>query len=171
MSDKLEQKIRKMHAAFSDVSQSDLSSVQVEVGRGYCHVDFSGGSDETDLQNAASLLVHNIASLKDHLKVWCQKNGAKFGGDVLIDSNRSVAIVHDLWNVDKHGELDKKPRSGIIPELRNHMTLLHFGTSDGPMSFQLDPSTGQMNNHGGKLTIFADVYNESGTKIGRLDKL
>ena len=50
------------------------------------------------------MLLNNIACLKDHLKSWCKKNNKPFAGDQLINSNRDVAIIHDLWNLDKHAE-------------------------------------------------------------------
>ena len=38
--------------------------------------------------------------------------------DQLIDSNRDVAIIHDLRNLDKHAELNRPSRSGLSPRLQ-----------------------------------------------------
>jgi hypothetical protein len=114
--------------------------------------------------------VHNITLLKDHLKLWCNENKVAFGGDVLINTNESIGIIHDLWNIQKHGKLNKS-RSGITPELRNYTTMLMFGPSDGPMSLQLDPTTGQMINHGAELVLSVEVYDEYGNKVGQLHNI
>ncbi len=43
------------------------------------------------------------------------------------NSNRDVAIIHDLWNLDKHAELDGASRSGLSPRLlRDAHTALEF---------------------------------------------
>jgi hypothetical protein len=100
--------IRQMHASLDAIATEDLSGVkpQLETGPTYVsmNVDF----------NAATLLIANIASLKDHLKAWCKLKGVPFNGDALINSNNAVALIHDLWNVDKHAELTSKPRSGSV---------------------------------------------------------
>ena len=67
--------------------------------------------------NRVSLLLNNIACLKDHLKSWCKKNGKPFTGDQLMDSNRDAAIIHDLWNLDKHGGPSHDSKSGLSPRL------------------------------------------------------
>jgi hypothetical protein len=110
-----------MYAALADLSSDDLSVIQPKItmsyGYLYTEVDFNQQSDEIELANAASLLIANIASLKDHLKAWCKKQGVQFQGDALINGNRAVALIHDLWNIDKHAELNLPPRSGIKPKL------------------------------------------------------
>lgn len=117
MPDKLDLRIRQMHAALNAISSDELEGIRAEIGvvdgGVYAELDFNKDSDEAELANQADLLIQNIASIKDHLKVWCKKYGANFGGDDLIDSNRAVALVHDLWNTSKHGELNRPPRSGI----------------------------------------------------------
>jgi hypothetical protein len=64
-------------------------------------------------------LLNNIACLKDHLKAWCNKNGKPFTGEYLINNNQNVAIIHDLWNLDKHAELNRRSRSGLSPTFQS----------------------------------------------------
>jgi hypothetical protein len=63
-----------MHAALDGLSNTDLSAIQPQIthagGHVYTKVDFNENSDEIALANAASLLIANIASIKDHLKAW-----------------------------------------------------------------------------------------------------
>src|SRR5205823_4226020 len=88
-------------------------------------IDFTMGTDRATAANRVSLLLNNIACLKDHLKLWCKKNGKPFTGEQLIGGNRDAAIIHDLWNLDKHAELNRPSRSGLSPRLLQpaHTTL------------------------------------------------
>jgi hypothetical protein len=139
-------------------------------------VDFNQGRSLEELENVAFSLLANIASLKDHLKSWCKSNGVQFRGDTLINANRDVAIVHDLWNIDKHAELDRAPRSGLKPalrELRQSMVLSSGTTAGSAVSFSLDPRTGRpviQTTGGGSaaLVIDAQVVDENGTILGTL---
>ena len=105
MLDLLDIKIRQMHEALGNLRESDLSTLKLERGitdQGfYLMIDFSQGNTEAGLANITSLLVANIACMKDQLKVWCSKNNKVFAGESLIDSDKNVALVHDLWNIDK----------------------------------------------------------------------
>ena len=151
MLDVMDKKIRRMHAALGALSSDDIHSVKPTIMSTDTYtsisVDFNQGSDPVDLTNMALLLVANIASLKDHLKAWCKSKRIPFNGDALIDSNRSVALIHDIWNVDKHAELTSKPRSGHVPKLTNLRKALSLSTdteAGASVMFQMDPQTGQM---------------------------
>ena len=137
-------------------------------------VDFNASSDPIDLANAATLLVANIASIKDHLKAWCRAKGLTFQGDALINSNKSVALVHDLWNVDKHAELTSTPRSGHTPKLRNlqQALVLTGGAQAGSGVFvTIDPRTGKLtsgSSGGGsaKISLSAEIVDDNGNILG-----
>ena len=137
-------------------------------------VDFNQDADEIALANAASLLITNIASMKDHLKVWCNRQGVAFHGDALINSNRAVALIHDLWTIDKHAELDRPPRSGHTPKLQGLRKNLAISTGaaagDGAF-FSMDPRTGKITtgtSGGGsvQLAIVAQIVDENGNVLG-----
>lgn len=178
MLDLLDRKIRQMHEALGDLKDSDLSSIKPErlsTHRGfYFKVDFSQGNTEAGLANVASLLITNIACMKDHLKVWCTKNNKIFEGENLIDSDKNVALVHDLWNIDKHAELNRAPRSGHHPRIQglSQMLSLSTGTSAGSSAmFTIDPRTGEMKTQtqgGGsvKRVITGQVVDEHGALLG-----
>lgn len=174
----LNRKIRQMHAALEDLATDDLSSIQPRITSSDAHVcasvDFNENSDPIALYNAASLLVANIASLKDYLKVWCKRQGVPFHGDALINGNRAVALIHDLWNTDKHAELNSPPRSGHKPILKDVRTALRISTGTTPGSgafFSMDPRTGKMTtgaSGGGKvqLALVAQIVDETGSVLG-----
>jgi hypothetical protein len=142
----------------------------------YAEVDFSNGVSDAELANIVSLCIANIACLKDHLKAWCLTHTKPFHGETLIDSNRDVGIIHDLWNRDKHFEL-KKSRSGFFPEIRNISRAASVSTQPKAGSWVMmtfDPATGQVETRGdGKveLVVDADVVDSTGARLGRLTKI
>ena len=119
----LERKLKQMHAALG--AASSFETVQLSPvfyateGGGMIDIDFNGGTDPIQLANAASLMIANIASLKDHLQAWCKRAGVPSPAENVLNHNRSVSLIHDLWNIDKHAELNRPPRSGTVPKLVN----------------------------------------------------
>jgi hypothetical protein len=133
----IEQKLAQMYAALRELQITEkLPSIKLKtkrVGARFAtSIDFTEGADEATAANRVSLLLNNIACLKDHLKFWCKKNGKPFTGDQLIDSNKDVAILHDLWNLDKHAELNRPPRSKLSPRFAQpaHASLMFKGGSE-----------------------------------------
>lgn len=179
----LEEKTRQMHAALGNIVENDLSKIivhkEISDSSRNTWVRFSEGTTEAELQNTITLIVSNIASLKDHLKKWCQTNNVSFQGESLIRSNRDVALVHDLWNSDKHGGLDRQPRSGIYPKIANLNKVLSMnsGTIPGSVTyFTMDPKTGEIvtgSSGSGKIEhkIIADVVDEQGTRVGDFEEI
>ena len=154
---KLNDKVARLKASTATVRKSDPDCIvrtfeQTETGT-FEGITF-GGDDNSALNDIHSLIAL-IASLKDHLKVWCEQNGVTFDAEHVLDSSRDTAIIHDLWNIEKHGKLDRWPRSGFIPHI-------------GPISLELanpdgtEDSTLQIspNAYGG-----ADFINSKGEKL------
>lgn len=146
----LDRKIRQLHEALGNLRSPGVESVRtdhgVTSGAYCCKVDFNQGRTEAELANLASLLVANIACLKDHLKEWCASNGSPFEGDTLINTNRDVALVHDLWNTDKHATLTKS-RSGCRPKvvgLRKTLALTTGPGEQGGTVFRMELGTGKV---------------------------
>lgn len=137
-------------------------------------IDFSEGNTGAGLANIASLLVANIACMKDHLMVWCSINNRVFTGERLIDSDKNVALIHDLWNIDKHAELNRTPRSGHRPRIQGLHQALCLSTGQGADSsaaFTFDPLTGGvkvLTQGSGSVTlaITGQVIDEHGTQLG-----
>jgi hypothetical protein len=170
----LDQKVREMYAALDALGTPDLSVIKAKVQSEPVFVQFAFTTcaDPIELANAASLLVANIASLKDHLKLWCKHHGTPFLGDQLINSNRSVALVHDLWNVDKHMELERPPRSGHRPKLQDLRTTLRTVCPPGAeayMTFDLTGKLATVTSGGGsvEITLVAEIVDaDDGSTLG-----
>ena len=168
-----------MHKALGDLKNEDLSQLKTEYSETeygfYRKLDFNQGQPDVQLANTATLLIANIASIKDHLKAWCGENNKSFEGDKLIDSNIDVATIHDLWNIDKHASLNRPPRSGQTPKLINITQQLSVSTGAGgpsSASFSMYPRTGEMKvqttgSGSVSLVIDAEIVNENNANIGK----
>ena len=182
MLDSLDLKVRQMHEALDNLRESDLSLLKPErryTDESFClSIDFSQGSTEAGLANIASLLVANIACMKDHLKVWCSQNNKAFTGESLIDSDKNVALIHDLWNTDKHAKLNR-PRSGHRPRIEGLSKTLCLSTganANSSVVFVIDPLTGEMKvqTEGGgsaNLQVTGRVVDENGSHLGELAEI
>lgn len=143
------------------------------VAPGFYGADFSQGRNDADMRNAAATLISNIASLKDHLKVWCKRHSREFSGDRLINSNFDVAVVHDLWNLDKHAELIGS-RSGRFPVLGHMQQAIEVTVNgSGGMCLNMDLQKGQakpssIGDASLALVLSASVQDHAGAFIGNL---
>jgi hypothetical protein len=175
----LDRKIRQLHEALGAMRSPSIESVQIERGLAadnyYFKIDFNQSRTEAELSNLATLLVANIACLKDHLKVWCEANKAPFEGDTLINTNRDAALIHDLWNTDKHAVLNK-PRSGHKPKLvdiRQRLALSTGTSESGGAVLQIEMATGKLLTHSlgdgsAGLRVTARIVDENGVMLGEL---
>ena len=177
----LEQKIQQMYNALEEMELTGkLNYIKPEFrpasGGGFSwRFDFTKGADAPTAANRVSQLIANIACLKNHLRTWCVKNGKTFEGEKLINSNRDVAIVHDLWNLDKHSELDRS-RSGLFPRLREparSAIVLRGGGPGGEQSMITIPMFGGPIQATGAaaLRISAVVVDQDGKDIDDLENI
>jgi hypothetical protein len=174
----LHQKLEQLYAALGELLVTEkLSSIKPttkRVGNEFVtSIDFTKGTDDATAANRVSLLLNNIGCLKDHLKAWCKKNDKPFTGDQLINSNRNVAIIHDLWNLDKHAEWDRPSRSGLSPRLQHPpCTGLTF-KGGGPMMVTMGMFEGGIIQAAGEasLRIAASVVDKDGNGLGDLETI
>lgn len=172
----LEQRLNRLHAALDDASAGAVPLFQWQQEGSDQHiVDFSQSRSTAQLANILGVLIGNIASLKDHLKAWCQENNRTFNGEKLIDTNRDVAVIHDLWNRDKHGALSR-PRSGYRPMLQHITQSIEVSSLNGEGSSLegiTDTETGETRLRPGPnsklaLVVDAEIVDESGEPLGML---
>jgi hypothetical protein len=177
----IEQKLAQLYAALAEMKITDkLASMKptttVVDGRTVSSWDFTKIESPATAANRVSLLLHNIACLKDHLHTWCTKNNKSKTGDHLIDSNRDVAIIHDLWNLDKHAELNRPSRSGLSPRLQQpaHTTLeRRITTTEETLIFAVSLSNGGQLQpvEGANAKVTATVIDDAGNTLGDLDSI
>ncbi|MGA8086434.1 MAG: hypothetical protein WCA10_03955 [Terracidiphilus sp.] len=175
----IEQKLEQLYAALAEMRVTEkLASMRParvdSGGRFAATLDFTKIEKPATAANRVSTLVSNIASLKDHLHAWCRKNGKPETGDQLINSDRDVAIIHDLWNLDKHAELNRPSRSGLSPRLQPAHTTLEFKvtTSEETPLITIPVFGGPIQAHGdANVRITATVVDKDGNSLGDLEPI
>lgn len=176
----LVQRLDQMHAALGALSQADLADIKpkIVVSEDIIRTEFRFGGELVVLQNQASLVIASLGRLKDHFKKWLKSNGKSWNiSEHVVDQNRPVAIIHDLWNVEKHVELRNPPRSGHIPKLVIHGRGLVVGRGtaiDSQVHFILDTWTGNffLDKQGDAcVRLNADVLDEHGNVLGDFEDL
>jgi len=138
-------------------------------------VDFSGGVSRATAANRVSTLIGNIACLKDYLRAWCKANGKPFRGEELIDGNINVAIIHDLWNLDKHAGHDRSSRSNLFPRFSDApqtVLAIKSDSTTGPASVTISFGSGVVQKQGNvTLQISAEVIDKNGNILGKLESI
>jgi hypothetical protein len=168
-------RLNQMHAALGAISDYDLTSLRpvITVTPHSVSTEYQLGSDRVALMNQASLVIDSIGKLKDHFKEWLKQNGrsSQISEDVIND-NPAVAIIHDLWNKEKHVHLTKPSRSGHDPELviRDRGLVVGRGTEVlSQLSFVLDTETGalMLDKQGDVcIRLNAEIRDQHGTLLG-----
>jgi len=172
----IEQKLDQLYAALAEmrITEKLASMKPTKLDSGGVAFDFTKIETAPTAANRVSTLISNIASLKDHLHAWCRKNGKPATGDQLINSDRDVAIVHDLWNLDKHAELNRPSRSGLSPRLQPAHTTLEFKitTSEETPLITIPVFGGPIQAHGdANVRITAVVFDKDGNSLGDLEPI
>lgn len=176
----IEQKLEQLYDALREMQVTEkLASFKpatvVSGNRFSTAFDFTKIEKPATVANRVSLLINNIACLKDHLNAWCRKNGKPETGDQLINGNRDVAIIHDLWNLDKHSELNRPSRSGLSPRLLQPQTTLEFKittTEETPLLVLSPFGEGKVLAHEfANARITATVVDKDGNTLGELEPI
>lgn len=176
-------RLRQLHASL-DAAESEetveaaLNSGRHEVkhGRYWFTLDFTDGMTEEQMLNVLESLVNNVACLKDHFDQWLINRQRFRQGDGIINSTFETKIVHDLWNAQKHGSLNRPPRSGIMPRLVNVTRWMRMRTGPGGTAFvSIEPgqNAGKPTLHQSgesrvTMQVDADIIDERGRRVGGL---
>lgn len=179
--EQLTSKIRRIYQALSVTNSVDWQNIEAlgvdSEGRIGWSIDFNQDRPNEELLNIVHSLIGNIASVKDHLKLFCDSRGKSFEGDTLINTNQDVALIHDLWNADKHGKLTKS-RSGKFPSLSDVSQVLSLtsGTTPGSgasfmMSMDGKPVVNVSGGGKAELKIVGQIMDRHGIFIGALEDI
>jgi len=135
-----------------------------------------GNNDDEEIINKIFLILHNLASLKDHLKN-CLKSKGQNQNIVEDEINKSLhlQVLIDLVNQEKHGyPLTKSNRSGKNPLIRMPREMLNISSSSEPNSvagITLNQD-GTYNLDGeSKIKISAIISDENKNTLFKLDEL
>ncbi len=128
-----------------------------------------------DPLNKIFIILHNLANLKDHLKIILNsKGGNRQDIENEINNSLHLKIIIDLSNADKHGYPTRSNRSQLNPQIKNVRHSLHVKkTEDQPQaSFSINMLSGNHStNSVAKVVIAADVVDQNENFIMSLDQL
>jgi hypothetical protein len=139
--------------------------------------DFKGDMTDAELQNTVHLLVHNIASFRDHAIKFAGKDQAQKNViDQTVSQSLDLKIMIDLWNKEKHGGDSRDSKSNLHPRLINVARSLRLQTSDklnSFMSFVLGADGNLVLTGDGesKLIVNGEVVDQNGDFIGSLGEI
>ena len=177
--DDLLNRLHRIYAAVSATEEFDMTKLPARVYRSGNTVgvfqDFMGGLSEHDIANAAQSVIHNIASLHDHLKKWTRANGRdETKVECTFRNSADLRIVRDLWDLEKHGGerrdggySKKAPR---LADVRRQMVLTTQPKvgSFVTMAFRPDGAPKIGGDGSAKAIITADVLAKNGQRLGDL---
>lgn len=173
---RLDRTLASMNARFDDdyKKHTNIKFIETKGGTG---VSLTFGKDsKADVEAKIFSVLHNLASLKDHLKNCLQKNGHdKNLVENEINSSLHLQVLIDLVNADKHEyPLTKTKRSNKDPIIKNAEQALKIGgTKAGDVSEATIGNDGHLIVHGvpPKITITADICDSSGNLLFNLNTL
>lgn len=128
----IELRLRRLRTAIGDAEESDLQKLAPTVAISdkaiLVQQDFNGGLSDEQLLNHAHGVIHQIASMTDNLKRWAAKTGRdKTKVDEVFRSSNSLALLTDIWNLEKHGAPDRNGgfsgKSPHIADVHREMVL------------------------------------------------
>jgi hypothetical protein len=113
----IEVRLQQLYESLSVICDDDYGDVEyfrgIDPDTGLFTVRANFDASEAKLLNSIEKLIENIARLGDHLENWCEQHGAHFDRAAFIRSHPDdVAIIQDLWNVQKHAGPARTPWSG-----------------------------------------------------------
>jgi hypothetical protein len=172
-------RLGRIYAAVKASTEFDMTKLPAKILPGGGTVgfwqDFTGNRSEHDIENAAQDVIHNIASLKGHLKRWAVANKKdKTRVDAAFNKSAELQIIEDLWNNDKHGYPPRNEGcSRKAPKLRNIRSLMKLTTQAKIGSFvTLTLGPGGVPNIKGDGSAYAvitgDVVDKDGNMLGDL---
>jgi hypothetical protein len=176
--DDLSFRLQRIYAAIGAAQEFDMSKLPAKVVSTE-HMfgifqDFAGGMSDAAMANTAQLIIHNIASLHDHLRTWAAKNGKdKERVTAVFDASPPLQILYDLWNADKHGPTTrlKESRSEAFPRLTAIRRVMRLTARPGGGVVMMLDRRGKtvVSGEGSACAVVTgDVENKDGKPLGDL---
>lgn len=143
----------------------------MEFGR----LSFGTHSDD-EILNRIMIVLHNLATLKDHTK-----NALRAKGhdpqivEPAINNSTHLKVLVDIVNQEKHGSQLRNSRSGSNPRIANYSQRLRFSVppSTGSVAgIHIDASSGNPIVAGNcSIIIWAEIVDGGGKHLFSLDEL
>lgn len=174
MSIDLLRRLKRVHAAMGSAVDLDLACyVHTEATgrRIVVSADWSHGRPQANLEHDVHAVIHEIAGMRDAMKVWAKANG-KPPADVenAVNSSAALAMIVDLDNAEKHPQKDRPPRSGFWPTLGPVGTIMMLQPQPrkgSRVTVQLLPSGPRVTGDGAAGVVpHAAIMDASGNTVG-----
>jgi hypothetical protein len=180
-SDELTLKIKRIYKAVDAVIETDVDKLKPRIIKDgkkiEVYQDFSGGRSSAEIENIASILIYNVANLKDHIRNWADNNGKdKARVNAAFRSSPELKIVKDLSNNDRHGyDPTHRSNSGMSPRIDKINTIMKMITKPekgSVVGYTINRQGAQkvIGNGNAKVIITGDILDRDGKKIGDLYK-
>lgn len=139
MNDELRLRIERLYSAVGATAEPNVSRFRPYVRRAekgfFAFQDFRGGLSEAQIHNLAQTAIHNVASLRDHLRRHLSPLKREDVVDAAMRRCDELLVVYDLWNLEKHGGHTRSGGwSGKSPRLTEVDRSLRLSTGPGPNS-------------------------------------
>ena len=176
-SDELTLRIQRIYKAVDAVIETDMGKLKPKVikngKRIAVYQDFSGGRSSAEIENSASILIYNVANLKDHLRNWADNNGKdRAKVNAAFRGSHALKIVKDLSNNDRHGyDPAHKGNSGISPRIDKINTVMQMTAKSGKgigLTLNRQGVPKIIGNSSAKVIITGDILDRDGNKVGDL---
>ncbi|MDX2006451.1 MAG: hypothetical protein SFU83_14330 [Meiothermus sp.] len=170
---RLERLLASLNARFDEdvIRSTNVQRTEID-NRVFVYVNFGRGSTP-DHENQILTILHNLSSLKDHLKNCLKTRGlkAKLVEDE-INTSLHLQVMIDLVNLEKHGYPLLKPRSNLNPRISSVRTPLRLMSGDGQSSGIFLGGDGTTRNFGQSIVVLtASIVDGNGSPLFELDEL
>lgn len=175
----LESRINRIYAALAGIREEDLTKFPPKVvdedGTVQIWLDFRDGMTDADLENAAHILILNIAHIRDHLLNWADGDPTKQQKiSASLRACQAFRIIKDLCNTDKHGYPLDNEWSGLGPQLRDirrPMRATTGGQAGSSAGIEVNMETGEVTpftSDGGTVSVVitGQVIDKDGNLVG-----
>ncbi len=171
--EELLRRFRRIRAAFGDVSQLHLEAAPAALVSSPTSArvfqDWSGGRSQEHMEKDLNSILAEVTGLMDRAKGWMNAQGRDEQlVPTFMKGNRSVALMQDLANADKHQELTRPPFSGHRPRLANVRRVMR---TVGTLQMQMGRD-GRMIATGpgsASLILTGEILDENGVLLAELD--
>lgn len=173
---RLERTLSSLNARFDEEVEEGIRITHVQSDRSIGMSVRFGNDDTETILNKIFIILHNLASLKDHLKKCLESKGHDPNiVETEIEGSLHLQVLIDIVNQEKHGyPLTKHVRSYKNPVIKDPKQALRISTGTEPHSsarFIISPD-GSYQIHGQKsIVIDADICDDQGNSLFGLDEL
>lgn len=134
-----------------------------------------GNDDLSTMENKIFIILHNLSTIKEHLKNCISEKGSDpIMVEKEIDNSLHLQVLIDLVNQEKHGyPLKKTNRSRKNPIIKDIDQALTFRkTQQGEFSTFSFSSDGMITTDGKSfISIVANIFDDKNNKLFDLDEL